>query len=121
MAVVRVQINGRIYDIACDDGQEDHLRLLADEVDDRVRALLGAAGSSTGEIMALLLTSLTMADELLEHKKAGHATAQPVYQANDEEKRQYEQHLQEMESSMARTLNEIAHRIEAIAQQIEIG
>ena len=65
MAVVRVQINGRIYDIACDDGQEDHLRLLADEVDERVRALLGSASGSTGEIMALLLTSLTMADELL--------------------------------------------------------
>ncbi len=69
MAIVHIRVNGRDYDIACDDGQEEQLRLLADEVDDRVRALVFSMGNHPGEAMALLLASLTMADEIIENKK----------------------------------------------------
>ena len=122
MAVVRIQINGRIYEIACDDGQEEHLRLLADEVDERVRGI--ARAGVTGEIMALLLASITMADELLEHKNTtGGAPTQSVAQASAHkaELERAQAHIHEMETSVARTLDEIAGRIEAIAQRIEIG
>ena len=42
MAVVNVMVNGRAYTIACDDGEEEHLRDLAGHVDARVRELLSA-------------------------------------------------------------------------------
>ena len=65
MAVVHIHIGGREYDIACDDGQEEHLRFLADEVDDRIRALIFGMGSNPGEGMSLLLTALTMLPAIL--------------------------------------------------------
>src|SRR3954462_4657860 len=78
MAIVHIRINGRDYDIACDDGQEEHLRFLADEVDDRVRALVFGIGSNPGETMALLLTALTLADEVAENKKEIRSIAAEV-------------------------------------------
>ena len=39
MAVVEVQINQRMYQVACDDGQEEHLIKLAGDIDQRVRDL----------------------------------------------------------------------------------
>ena len=44
MAQVSITINGRGYQIACDDGQEEHLRRLASYVDRRVAELVAAMG-----------------------------------------------------------------------------
>ena len=37
MPLVNVMVNGRAYTIACDDGEEDHLRELAQMVDVKAR------------------------------------------------------------------------------------
>ena len=47
MTIVNIKINGREYHLACDDGQEEHLRLLAD--DPRFRA----ARVDDGEVTAI--------------------------------------------------------------------
>jgi cell division protein ZapA len=124
MAVVHIRVGGREYDVACDDGQEDQLRLLADEVDDRVRALLYGMGSNPGENMALLLTSLTMADELIENKKEIQAAQVELVRLSrilEEQKRiTQEGRIIEIEAAMTATLDDIAARIEKIAEQIEI-
>lgn len=44
MAQVTVQVNGREYKLACDDGQEGHLSTLASYVDERVREIAQGAG-----------------------------------------------------------------------------
>ena len=44
MPLVNVMVNSRAYTIACDDGEEDHLRELANHVDDKVRELLELGG-----------------------------------------------------------------------------
>jgi len=69
MTAVTIKVAGRDYRIACDDGQEEHLRFLADELDDRVHSLIFGMESNPGEAMSLLLAALTMADELIELKK----------------------------------------------------
>ena len=46
MPQVDVSINGRRYQIACDEGQEEHLSQLAEYVDQRVQELVGAVGVS---------------------------------------------------------------------------
>ena len=63
MAQVAININGRNYQIACDDGQEDHLRQLADFVDRRVGELVAAMGQ-VGDTQLLVMASLLVADEL---------------------------------------------------------
>jgi cell division protein ZapA len=65
MAKVAVTINGRKYDIACDDGQEAHLARLAQYVDKRVDELVAAVGQ-VGDARLLVMASLLVADELSE-------------------------------------------------------
>jgi cell division protein ZapA len=124
MAIVHIRVNGREYDVACDDGQEEHLRLLADEVDDRVRALAFGMGNPA-ENMALLLTALMMADEAIENKKEIQSIAAEVehLRANmvEDKKTGQDDRMAEIEGAMAITLEEIAARIEKIAAQMEVG
>lgn len=63
MAQVAVTINGRKYQIACDDGQEAHLTRLGDYVDKRIQELVAAVGQ-IGDAHLLVMASLLVADEL---------------------------------------------------------
>ena len=65
MAQVEVSINGRNYQIACDDGQEAHLEQLGEYVDRRVKELVTAVGQ-VGDSRLLVMVSLLIADELAE-------------------------------------------------------
>lgn len=65
MAQVEVSINGRNYQIACDDGQEEHLAQLGDYIDKRVKELVAAVGQ-VGDSRLLVMVSLLIADELAE-------------------------------------------------------
>ena len=88
---------------------------------DRVRgtpALIFSMGSNPGEGMGLLMVALTMADELIENKKQIDYLGA---QADQEKQIVNENRMLEMEAAMAVTLEEIALRIEKIADQIEIG
>lgn len=65
MASVPITINGRRYEIACDEGQEAQLSRLGRYVDDRVRQLSAAVGQ-LGDTRLMVMTSLLLADELSE-------------------------------------------------------
>jgi cell division protein ZapA len=65
MGQVSVTINSRLYDIACDDGQEEHVAGLASYVDDRVAELAKSIGQ-IGDARLLVMASLLIADELVE-------------------------------------------------------
>lgn len=122
MAVVTIKVGGRDYQVACDDGQEEQLRLLADDIDERLRALLfGMKGNPPGEGLGLLLTALTMADELSEQKREIERLAADCQQLRSHMGGELaaEGRIAEMEDAMAVTLEEIAARIERIAGQVE--
>lgn len=70
MARVTVTINGRHYQIACDDGQENHLLRLAEYVDKRVAQLVAAVGQA-GDAQLLVMASLLVADELMDAEAEG--------------------------------------------------
>ena len=65
MAEVEVTINGRKYQIACDDGQEAHLLQLGEYIERRVQELVATVGQ-VGDSRLLVMTSLLVADELAE-------------------------------------------------------
>ena len=65
MSQITVVVNGRKYDIACDDGQEAHLTRLAQYIDRRVDELIAAVGQ-VGDARLLVMASLLVADELSE-------------------------------------------------------
>jgi cell division protein ZapA len=63
MAQVSVRINGRHYQVACEDGQEAHLQKLAAYIDERVAELVRDVGQ-VGDARLLVMSSLLIADEL---------------------------------------------------------
>jgi len=65
MPLVNVLVNNHAYTVACDDGEEEHLRELAKYVDRRVRQLVETVGQA-GDARLLLMAALVIADELSE-------------------------------------------------------
>ena len=64
MPLVNVMVNGRAYTIACDDGEEDHLKELAGHVDAKAREVLASVGQ-VGDTRMLLMAALLATDEQL--------------------------------------------------------
>lgn len=75
MASVDLEIAGRKYNIACRDGEEDHLRQVAAIVDRKAQDATQALGS-LGEARQLLFACLLLADEL--QGSDGKAKATPA-------------------------------------------
>jgi cell division protein ZapA len=55
-------VNARAYTIACDEGEEEHLKELATHVDAKVRELLSSVGQ-VGDQRLILMAALLIADE----------------------------------------------------------
>ncbi len=65
MAQIDILVNERAYKVACQDGQEERLLRLAAHLDREALALARDLGQ-IGEARLLLLTALTVCDELFE-------------------------------------------------------
>jgi cell division protein ZapA len=63
MAQVSLQINGYGYILGCADGEEEHLRALAADLDRRIDEIKASTGPS-GEARMLLMAALVLSDEL---------------------------------------------------------
>ena len=59
MPQVTVQINGRGYQIACDEGQEAHLARLGNYIDNRIQELVAAVGQ-IGDVRLLVMVSIPL-------------------------------------------------------------
>jgi cell division protein ZapA len=68
MAQVTVEVNGRPYQIGCEDGQEARLAELAANVDAQVRQVARDVGS-LGETRLMLMGALVMADDIAELRR----------------------------------------------------
>jgi cell division protein ZapA len=62
MPLVNIMVNGRAYTIACDEGEEDHLRELAAHVDAKVKELLESVGPA-GDSRLILMAALLITDD----------------------------------------------------------
>lgn len=108
MAQVQVSINGRSYQIACDDGQEEHLVQLGEYIDKRVQELVSAVGQ-VGDSRLLVMTSLLIADELAEtyaELKRTSAAADASVTAD------------ELEDKLAGVVDAAAARIESVTREL---
>ncbi|MCB1439969.1 MAG: cell division protein ZapA [Nitratireductor sp.] len=68
MASVSVNINGKTYRMACDEGQEAHLISLAEKLDGYVGQLKGSFGE-IGDQRLTVMAGVMVADELVEMEK----------------------------------------------------
>ena len=103
MASVDVDIAGRRYNVACRDGEEEHLLGLAATVDRRARDAAAALGGLT-ETRQLLFAALLIADDLKE-VRAGKGLPDPTPPPPD--------------PAVADGLERLAGQIEALADTLE--
>ena len=110
MSEVTITVNRRPYRLACEDGQEEHLKGLAARIDARVNDLVGKFGQ-IGDQQLLVMVGLLLADEAAElrrrldaqeHLSEEHASA---YEAAD--------------AAAAGVLEAMAERIETLAASVE--
>lgn len=65
MGQVSITVNGRAYQVACDDGQEAHLMDLSKYLNQKVDGLIRDVGQ-IGDGRLMLMASLMIADELFD-------------------------------------------------------
>ena len=97
MAQVTLTVGGRRYDLACRDGEENRLRMLAEMVD--AKAIdAGRAVGEANQARQLLLAALLLADELSDMRSL---SPDP------------------MEARLAQSLGALAERVESLAERLE--
>ena len=117
MPEVNVEINGRKYRMACEEGQEPHLMALAERFNRHIDAFKGDFGE-IGDNRLTVMAGIAVLDELaeaerrieqLKHDVANltHAGAALTNEAED------------LELKFAKRLNEAARKIEAISTAID--
>ena len=67
MANINIIFNGKEFLLSCDDGQEDHLQELAEQINEKFASLKSELGN-IGENKLLLITSIKIMDEYFETK-----------------------------------------------------
>ena len=113
MAQVNVTISGKTYRMACDDGQEEHLAGLADQLDRLIEDLRGRFGE-IGDQRLTVMAAITLADrqaaieERLDQLEAAGRSAEAV--RGEARARQVS-----AEHELAGSLAAFAERIERIA------
>jgi cell division protein ZapA len=65
LAQVSVTINARQYRMACEDGQENHLTHLANDIDRRIQAMRSQFGE-VGDMRLTIMAAIMVADEFSE-------------------------------------------------------
>ena len=117
MPEVFVEISGRKYRMACEEGQEAHLQSLAARFDGMVEQFkehFGEIGDTRLTVMAgiAVLDSLNEAEKKIE---ALNRRVEELSKAGADVSREYET----METRFARKMDEVARRIETAAGDID--
>jgi cell division protein ZapA len=107
MPTIQITVNGRPYDVACDEGQEARVRDIARDVDRRMGGLVQSVGA-VGDQRLLLMTCLIATDELTEARaelERLRRDEEPVRRAREER--------------LAEVIDRLASRIETIAAGLD--
>ncbi len=107
MAQVKMNINGRNYEIACDDGEENHVQQLGRYVDEKVTELATRIGQ-VGDTRLLVMAALLITDELSE-----------AYEKLEDIDSDAQETENNGKSDAAENIAMLAQRIDSIAASLE--
>jgi cell division protein ZapA len=117
MPEVNVEIDGKKFRMACEEGQEQHLLTLAERFNRTVIGLKGSFGE-IGDNRLVVMAGIAVLDELAEAEDRIAALKQDIADlTNAGEALSTE--AEELEQKFARRLSEAARKVEAIAQAID--
>lgn len=110
MSQVSVSIDGKLFRMACEDGQEAHLESLAKHLDGRIGEMRKAFGE-IGDLRLVVMAAITITDEFFEARKQRQGLVSEITDIKAE-------HTQVTTLSGAREA-EIAGAIDKMTQRLE--
>ena len=116
MSEVNVTINGRQYRMACENGQEEHLLALSQNLDQRIAQLRTSFGE-VGDTRLTVMASLTVADELAEAGKRIRALEEELA-ALKEARGMASDRTQATQAALVMAFNTAAARIEGLTKKL---
>ncbi len=117
MAQVNLNVNGRVYRMACEDGEEEHVEQLGERFDaaiDELRSALGEIGDQRLMVMAGIL----MTDRLNDTERR-LAEAEEAANSLRDVRTDTAMRIEGLEQSFAESLMHAAERIERIAERLQ--
>jgi cell division protein ZapA len=117
MGQVSVSINGRQYRMACEDGQENHLTRLAQELDQRIAGLRRDFGE-IGDMRLTVMAALIVADELVEQGLRLRRVEDELAALKDA-RMVASDRAKATEAAIAAAFNSAAERIEKLARSLD--
>jgi len=119
MSQVNVTISGKLYRMACDDGQEEHLGRLAERLDQTIDRLRGEFGE-IGDQRLTVMAAITMADQNSEAERRLTQLESKVA-GMEEARAAVVERQQTSEIAVVRSIEAMAERVEALAVRLADG
>jgi cell division protein ZapA len=117
MGEVTLNIHGKNYGIACDNGQEDRVTDVGAYVDSRAREI-SEAGAASNENHLLVLTALVLADEIKELRETLRSNGRVSYSAPDQ-KVVYQGMSPEEQQTIIQSIERLSNRIESVTGRLK--
>ena len=117
MPHVIVQVNGRPYTMQCPDGEQEHLRELAELLDAEVQRVRTSVGN-VGDIRMLVMAGLMVADRLSEAIARIQALEEQVAGLR-ETKTTAQAEAQSLQNRLGERLTLAAERLEKMAAELD--
>jgi cell division protein ZapA len=116
MAAISTTINGRQFRLACEDGQEEHLTKLAQDLDRRIVELRKKFGE-IGDVRLTVMAAITVADEMSEAMKRIHRLEEELVAMQDARIATSDR-TKEASAAVAHAFNSAAERLESITKKL---
>jgi cell division protein ZapA len=117
MPEVNVEINGRKYRMACEEGQEAHLLGLAERFNSHIDAFKGGFGE-IGDNRLTVMAGIAVLDELADAERRIALLKEDVANLTAAGEA-LTQEAEELERKFAKRMNEAARKVESIATAID--
>lgn len=112
MGEIAVKMNGRTYDIACDDGQEQRVRELAAYVENKARDV-ARSGAAQTETHLMVITSILLSDEIFDLQRGIADIRGRMENAGSKQGLSKDD-----EQFIADAITQLAQRIEALSKKV---
>ncbi len=117
MPEVNVEINGRKYRMACEEGQEPHLLGLAERFNRHIDAFKGDFGE-IGDNRLTVMAGIAVLDELMDAERRIALLKEDVANLTAAGEA-LTQEAEQLERKFAKRMNEAARKVESIATAID--
>jgi len=116
MAQVNLNVNGRVYRMACEDGQEDHVSELGDRFNAAIDELRGAMGE-IGDTRLMVMAGILMTDRLDDAERRLATRDQEIQNLRDRAANAA-MRIDGMEERFSENLHQAAERVERLTERL---